>query len=228
MKGLVIFSGGSFRLGGQGNTSIGEPMSYKQQIEAAQSHIRFLRYLDVDVRICTYSTQYDTELVSVYREYRPCVFFVKGGLLGTNTLFYKCLDDIERYDYLLHIRIDLFLKEKFMEIFDPSWNTIRFPTICWKQGSITHGHPRVNDMMLFVPKKYFQYLPHVHIGHETWRILVSEGHLKYNDLDTMINTYHDSDSAKDYNPLYRIVNRPEQHHWHSEGYIFNKEDFLKT
>ena len=49
--------------------------------------------------------------------------------------------------------------------------------------------------------------------------------VKYNDLDTMINTYHDSDSAKDYNPLYYIVNRPENKIHHSEGVFFNKYAF---
>jgi hypothetical protein len=227
MKGLVVFTGGSFRLGSQGNTSLGDSLSYTQQIEAAQSHIHFLKNLNVDVRICTYSTQYDTKLVNVYKHYKPCVRFIKGGLLGLDSLFHMCLDDIEEYDYLIYIRLDLFLKDHFSEVFDPTWDTIRFPTICWKQDSVIGKHPRVNDAMLFVPKKYFIHLPYIHITHETWRLLVSEGHLTSNDLDTMINTYHDSDSEKDYNPLYRVVNRPEQLHWHSKGYVFNKEDFLQ-
>ena len=48
--------------------------------------------------------------------------------------------------------------------------------------------------------------------------------LTYEDLGTIINTYHDSDSSKDYNPLYYIVNRPENIIWHSEGDIFNKHN----
>ena len=41
----------------------------------------------------------------------------------------------------------------------------------------------------------------------------------------MIHTYHDSDSYKDYNPLYYIVNRPESKETHSNGYIFDKMRF---
>jgi len=41
-------------------------------------------------------------------------------------------------------------------------------------------------------------------------------------MDVMINTYHDSDSQKDFNPLYYIVNRPENNVWHSENEIFTK------
>jgi hypothetical protein len=38
----------------------------------------------------------------------------------------------------------------------------------------------------------------------------------------MINTYHDSDSEKDFNPLYYIVNRAQSTVWHSEGLLFDK------
>ena len=63
------------------------------------------------------------------------------------------------------------------------------------------------------------------ICHDTWCDLINTTDLTYNDLDTMINTYHDSDSFKDYNPLYYIVNRPESKIWHSKGHIFNKYNF---
>ena len=38
--------------------------------------------------------------------------------------------------------------------------------------------------------------------------------LTYEDMDTIINTFHDSDSNKDFNPLYKIVNRPESNVFH--------------
>ena len=40
----------------------------------------------------------------------------------------------------------------------------------------------------------------------------------------MINTYHDSDSAKDYNPIYYIVNRHETS-IHTTKKIFDKYNF---
>ncbi len=61
------------------------------------------------------------------------------------------------------------------------------------------------------------------IGHEMWQNLVDYAKLSYDDLDTMLTTFHDSDSAKDFNPLYYIVNRPESTVFHSKGYIFNKK-----
>lgn len=59
------------------------------------------------------------------------------------------------------------------------------------------------------------------IGHETWYYLIQKG-LTYDDMNTMINTYHDSDSEKDFNPLYYIVNRAQSTVWHSEGLLFDK------
>ena len=44
----------------------------------------------------------------------------------------------------------------------------------------------------------------------------------------MINTFHDSDSQKDFNPLYYIVNRPQNTVWHDNEYIFDKSIFTQT
>lgn len=45
-------------------------------------------------------------------------------------------------------------------------------------------------------------------------------------MDTMIHMYHDSDSYKDINPLYYIVNRAETRYFHSKGFIFDKNNFI--
>ena len=74
------------------------------------------------------------------------------------------------------------------------------------------GHPRINDMMMFFPKKYFEYMKYIlyiHTAHDQWEIFMHYTDLEYKDLDTMLSTYHDSDSFKDFNPLYRVVNRKE-------------------
>jgi len=108
------------------------------------------------------------------------------------------------------MRIDLQLKEYFSKIFNPLWNKILFPSICFKPFHETDmGHPRVNDTILFFPKKYFNYLTLFLIGHNLWEDFILNTDLTYEDLDTMLDTYHDSDSQKDWNPIYRIVNRPE-------------------
>jgi hypothetical protein len=112
-----------------------------------------------------------------------------------------------------------------MDIFNPNIDNILFPTICWVRCNRDNNRPRVNDMMLFIPHKYYKYIKNVIIGHGSWAILIEKTDLTYNDMDTMINTFHDSDSCKDYNPLYKIVNRKESSIFHSEGHIFDKFKF---
>lgn len=235
MNGLIIHLGESFRLGGQHTRNRGDEKSVDEQIKAANSHIHFITHIidkyklnSISVYISSYNTQYNDNLLQIYEKYLIGSTFYED-VIGLNNLFHNALnniENIEKYDFVLFIRIDLFLKPYFTEIFNPNSNMILYPTICWYKDSRTNNHPRVNDMIMFIPKKYFKYLNNINIGHHnSWSELITNTDLTYDDLDTMINTYHDSDSAKDYNPLYYIVNRPETNIFHSNGFIFNKYSF---
>jgi hypothetical protein len=230
-KGLILFIGESFRLGDQGTRNIGHINSYKEQMNACLSHVRFIEKVsksyNISVHVSTYTTRFVGELINVYKKYL-IGSNVYGSLIGLNGLFHRAtgrIKNINQYDFVLYIRIDLFLKEHFDTVFDPTRNVILFPTICMIPYHKCGTLPRVNDMLLFVPKKYYKYLGKIIIGHETWHQITKSGALTSNDLDTMIHTYHDSDSAKDYNPLYYIVNRGQSDCWHSEGYTFDKLKF---
>lgn len=122
------------------------------------------------------------------------------------------------------MRIDLFLKDKFFEIFNPHDDKLLFPSICFKPHHKVKNHPRVNDMMLFIPKKFFNFINKIELEHNTWYNLVVYHNFTYENFDVMLNTYHDSDSAKDHNPIYHIVNRPENSIHHTKD-IFNKYNF---
>ncbi len=221
---LIIFFGESFRLGGQGNRNIGSINSYNGQMEACNSHLRFLNKNKSDVYIASYKTQYDKDLLSLYKPYLIGSTFHKN-VIGMDNLIHKTINsiDISKYDSIFLIRIDLYLKDYFIEIFKPS-EIILFPTICWYKSCVTNGHPRINDTMTFIPKKYYKFIKYFEFGHETWYKLMN--YLTYEDIDTIIHTFHDSDSEKDLNPLYKIVNRPESKVFHSNGHIFNKYDYL--
>jgi hypothetical protein len=229
MKGLIIIIGESFRLGGQNTRIRGVPESYNEQINACNSHINFLDNLknkfnyNSSVYISTYDTNYNKNLLDVYKNYL-IGHKIYNDTIGLIQLFKNSIidnkNDLHKYDFVFYFRIDLFLKNHFIDIFNPSWNTIRFPTICWKKDSIYNGKPRVNDMMLFIPNKFFDHLDNMSICHEAWYLFSNNLNINDNDMDVMINTYHDSDSQKDLNPLYYIVNRPESTVWHSENEIF--------
>lgn len=179
------------------------------------------------VSINSYTTQYNNDLNNIYKDVLYDNVYYEN-LLGQNKLIHNCLDriNIDDFDFILCMRIDLFLKDKFMEIFNPDSDKILFPSICFEPFHKVGNHPRVSDMMMFVSKKYLTLFKEkkFNLDHHTWYQLIEHHNLNYNDLDMMLNTYHDSDSAKDYNPIYYIVNRPENSN-HTTKKIFDKYNF---
>lgn len=235
---LFIFIGESFRSGSQGSRVRGKPESIIEQVNASFSHIRFIEHIkqkfninSAKVYLNTYKTEYFNEILKIYEPYL-LDYTLHDNVIGLNNLFHESInkineiENIEKYDFIFYIRIDLLLKYYFYDLFIPNPEKILFPSICWFKGKFTSNkHPRNNDMMIYIPKKMYQNIKNIYVDHLAWEILVNNG-LTYNDLDTIINTYHDSDSEKDFNPMYKIVNRKESTIFNSEGYIFNKYDSM--
>jgi hypothetical protein len=84
-----------------------------------------------------------------------------------------------------------------------------------------NNNPRVSDIIIHIPNKYFSKVFGEPIVHDMWYNLTKKG-LSKKDMNIMLNKYHDSDSAKDYNPLYYIVNRPIKYN-HNNNNNFNKQ-----
>ena len=237
-KGLIIFLGESYRLGGQHNRNKGSTQSYNGQILAYQSHIKFIQNLNLnynintDIYISTYNTKFNEDTLKIYNELNIIGYDFYKNLQGLNGLFHntiKKIKDINNYNFICYIRIDLRLKPKFREIFNPNWETIHFPMDHYIGHESINGHPQVSDTILFIPKKYYKYIRNIKLApeHLAWLYLMTQTDLTIYDLDTMLNTFHDSDSAKDWNPLYYIVNRWQCPKFHSRGHIFDKYDFYK-
>jgi hypothetical protein len=232
-NGLLILFGETFRLGGQGNRNTGSEQSYKEQINAAQSHIKFIsnlkkKNINIIVSINSYTTRYDKNLTYIYKDVLyDSIFYT--NLLGVNVLINNCINRVENitsYDFILCMRIDIFLKDKFMDIFKLDNDKILFPSICFEPHHKIGIHPRVNAMMMYIPKRYIIFFKQngIDLYHDTWYKLVTYYNFNYEQLDTMLNTYHDSDSYKDYNPIYYIVNRYEST-IHTTKKIFDKYNF---
>jgi hypothetical protein len=238
MKGCIIFFGESFRLGGQGSRIRGSDESFEQQIKASKSHMIFIDSLrmkqtETDIYIASYNTKFKQDLQNIYAENLIGSDFY-DELIGQENLIHNSINkilNIDKYDFLTTIRIDIFLKSHFIEIFNPKWNKILWSCICWDPANKVNGkHPRVNDLIMYFSRKYFKYIKDVHYddntsGHKQWAFFIDNTDLTYDDLDTIINTFHDSDSAKDYNPLYYIVNREECQIHHTPGGLFIKSDY---
>ncbi len=225
--------GESFRLGGEGTRNIGSVKSVGPQIDAAKSHMNFVENLEkkdctVDIYINTYNTIYNDKLLDVYKNNLIGSLF-HHDKKGTKYLLDICLTKIEtnKYDFILLSRIDIFYKEEFLSVFKHDWENIRFASICFKPFHKVKNLPRVNPILIFIPKKYYNYMSeYIDISsHNVWYYLINNTDLKIEDLDTMLNTYHDSDSSKDFNPIYYIVNRTQSEKFSSPGQIFDKFNF---
>ncbi len=227
VNGLMILLGESFRTGWQHSRERGNPSSVKEQLNACQSHLRFMKsFNDINwkIKLFTYSTNYDSLILNTYGNYIEEYKFITGEPIGLQNLYHQSIQSLPNYDFILVCRIDLYLKQMFTSIFNYKWSEVRYPFVCWTigGGNKTHSHPRVSDTIVFIPKKNgLNDLNDIVISHNGWYEFIKKGYCN-DDIDVMINTYHDSDSAKDFNPLYYIVNRTRTNEWSSKGQVFNK------
>lgn len=229
-KCALVLVGESFRLGSQNTRIRGVPESRDPQLSACKSHVELMDSLlnnhgiQTDVYVCSYTTPYDQELLAVYGDrVKKSKFYEER--IGTNEIFHAGIELVPEstYDFLLIMRVDLFLKPRFTEIFEPESKQIRFASICWKKHCMENGYYRANDMIVQVPSKHARILDKLVFGnHSAWHGALSQPGITIDDVDTILRTYHDSDSEKDWNPIYYIVNRPETQTFHSEGEVFNK------
>lgn len=222
-KGLIILRGESFRLGGQGTRNIGSDESVHTQEIASRSHKKFIEYIEskfnfsIDLCIGTQSTKYDDLLLGIYSGINIVkTSFYTNYLDSQNDSIQRVintiLDDIEIYDFLLVLRCDLILNDNFFDLFDPFTDKLMFPFVCWYHDRKTFdGDPRMSDMFFYIPKKYFilckniNQIPRYHSVHDSisyWKNIITD--LNYG---VYLDTYHDSDSAKDWNPIYCLAGR---------------------
>ena len=251
MKLLFLIAGGSFRKGSSRNRNYGVKNTevYNNQINIAKRHMEFLNHIKdkynigIDIVLSTYSTPYDNELISIYKNNIVGEYIYPynngSGLKGIHNLFHLAYKNhLNNYNGIFFFRVDIFLKQKLFDIFNPFSKKILFPFIVsinnLTSGRIDHknpdGHPVHSDMLLFVPEKYFNVINYINLGHATWSALVGGCYgffkhqhpiLYYEDFDVMIDTHHDSDSELDWNPLYYTINRGISEKWHDKVSRFN-------
>ena len=221
MKCTLIFSGASFRRGGQNTPIMGVPEAYSEQKEACESHVAFCKHfgLDPTVIINTYRTRYTDELISWYSEHFRVTELIHEKPIGYEALIKAAMSlvtDVES-EFILFVRIDILLKPKFLDVFSVREN-LTFSSVCFTKDNFhvipSSGLPRVADLILYVPKRFFHLK--INLSHDSYQYYINEG-LSHGDIDFFLDTFHDSDSEKDFNPLYKIVNRPVCLTWYDEG-----------
>lgn len=246
MKIGIVFIGESFRTGLQGSRQIGTEEGLQAQREAFDTHMKWLNHLrqnkghEIDVFFSTTQCHLSNQLLEWYKEtgaLRSC-FIIKPEDSSYPQHFVNASDLISAYtnstfihDFVFTLRIDLFLKDDFISVFDKHIengnlaNYIMFPSICFTMNNY-HIHidkPRVNDTMISIPRRYLGlfYMKIVSLAHESWYKLVNSNiGISDNDIKVILNTYHDSDSYKDWNPIYKFCGRPECQTHYSSGLLF--------
>ena len=231
----LIIRGEAFRKGGQGNRDDGKSDTYDEQKAACKTHMDLVNKIVatgflVDVYIDTYSTEYDNDIRSWYGPNLKDARFHKTKFNSQRSLIKDGLEMInekEAYDALMIVRIDLYLKPAFIEKYDPTTSTVQFPFILWTLNSKTaKGNPMVSDTIFHFPKAHYDKLYGLYSGN-TWgdntnHAFLDHVPLEYGKEYSLLTThFHDSDSAKDFNPFYKMVGRPENPVW----YDGNQKEF---
>lgn len=238
-NGLIIICGESFRGGGQWNRILDTDQSYITQKLASDSHINFCISLkekfniSINILLSTYKTKYEKDYESWYNLIdTKFKYFSSTQVNNRSDLGKLAIHDvnIDLYDWILFIRPDLKLKNYFWEIFDPFCQELLYPYRLWiLWHTLDNGFCNVNDTMLFIPKRLYHILKQggVQLYHDGLSNYINKYNLLYSDFNFMIPTLHDSDSSKDYNPLYTMVSRPENKYWYSYGYEIHPQDKYK-
>ncbi len=225
-KGLICYYGGAFREGHSGNSNQDTANGFDSQFYSTQSHLKLTKLMkekgyDIDTIINTYHSTYEDKLSNWYNPYE--ILFNKinkniKSVHGRDNLIQTSIKNIKNlstndYDFILFIRIDLFLKPDFYKVLNIQSKKIEFLAHNFYQGHCgftPEKDPEVVDLILFIPKKYFYILNNkFKLNHNIWSYYKKEYYLTDDDMSFMTDLRFDSNSYLDYNPYYIISGRPE-------------------
>jgi len=230
-KGLLLLYGESFREGKQGERLRDTEASVEPQKKSSMEHVHLCNVIkdkyhyDMDILINTYDTKYETTLKSWYAPY-SLKYFTNKELIGPDNLVKNALSKINsnEYDFIIFTRMDVCFKPYFIDNFSINHQKIMFISIHnihyntreWKCGfmldvpetPVQENTPVVNGTILIVPKKHYLIFNNMTIDHHAWWEYNRMG-IKNEDMDFILDTYHDADPFKESNPAYYFSSRPE-------------------
>lgn len=231
-KGLICYYGGAFRDGANGTSLHDTERGYDSQYYATQTHIKLTEIIkekgySVDTMINTYHSSFEKELTKWYNPFNIILNTInKRGKStdGRDKLIQSSVRNIKNmttddYDFILFIRIDLFLKPDFFKVLNLNSEKVQFLAHNFFQGHCgftDQKDPEVVDLILFVPKKYFYMLDYkFKLNHNVWSYYKKEYKLTNQDMEFMTDLRFDSNSYLDYNPYYIISGRSENRVTHN-------------
>jgi hypothetical protein len=227
---LICYYGGGFRDGNMESTTQDTDDGYKNQEYASKTHIKLHnilkeKHINYDIIINTYDSKYIDKLTEWYKPDELIINKINKTIKSTdgrdNLITEICKKINKEYDFILFIRIDLFLKPDFYKVLNFDSNKIKFlahhydPKNCHSYSK--NGDPVIVDLFLYIPKKYNYILDNnFYLMHDSWEYYKKTYHLTDNDMGFMTTLMFDANTYKDLNPYYVISGRPENKKIHNE------------
>lgn len=240
-KGLLVYYGGGFRDGPNLSSIQDTVKGYNNQLYASKSHIKLNKVLtekgyDIDSLVCSYHSKYESQFKIWYNPFDIILNTIKvrgKSTDGRDSLIKNCIKNMnelkmDQYDFVLFVRIDLFLKKEFFDVLDLKSDKVKFLAHNFYTGHCGFTEkkdPEVVDMILYVPKKHFNILDENFIlNHKAWTYYKKQYKLTNDDLGFMTDKRFDSNTYLDLNPFYVISGRPENKKEHTTEKT-NPEDY---
>ena len=227
-KCLLVYYGGSFREGNIGSTLSDTKYGYESQKHASITHAKLKRVLNkkgfqTDILINTRHTEYKDDLMNWYNPFNIILNNIPSKVHGKDYMIQSCIQNInkldkEEYNFILFIRIDLFLKPDFYKILNTESNKIMFLANNYDTNScktIEKNNPVIVDLFVYIPKKYYYILDNkFNLNHNSWLFYKKVYKLTDNDLSFMTTDIFDSNSYREYNNYYIMSSRKENKNVH--------------
>ena len=225
-KCLLVLYGESFRDGPKHDRTIDTESGYINQMKACESHVKFIKELkskyniDTDIVISSYSTKYKKDLLNKYNDYTVKSVF-KEELIGQSNSAYEGIqtykDNLNEYSFMIVTRNDIFIKDEFIHKLNIDSDRILFTNQLWTNYDCfydgTEKEPMVNPTIIFIPNIFFYITDKINIEHTAWKYYKDNFNITNNNMGFILNTYHDSNTADDFNPIYYMVGRNDTLEW---------------
>lgn len=225
---LLILRGEGFRLGPSREARNGVDDSYAEQEEACRKHMELVKKIEsqgytVDILLNTYHTKFDDKLKELYGSNLKEAHFHKEKFTNQVMQFRNTLEIYEKlntaYDAILITRLDLLFKQKLIDEYNPSVDTLQFLCLVWVFGSIHHSPNNktlVNDTFIHIPVKYyyrfkdFVYNSKQFNEHNNLHAFLEYAPMNYGTEYTVLSKeFYDANPAHEKNPYYSMVGRAE-------------------
>jgi hypothetical protein len=230
-KCLLVYYGGSFREGNIGTTKQDTNYGYESQQRASITHAKLKKVLNkkgfqTDIIINTRSTKYINKLEDWYSPFNMVINKISDKVHGKDHMIQSAVKNINKlnkndYNFILFIRIDLFLKPEFYNVLNTESDKINFLANNYDTHTcITkeNNNPVVVDLFVYIPKKYYYILDNkFNLNHNSWLYYKKQYKLTDNDLTFMTNKMFDSNSYKEHNDYYIMSSRNENKNIHKNN-----------